>query len=316
MTDKKWDYSGIFPAMQCPFKQDLSIDEKNLREFTSWLMSFDGVGGLVPNGHTGEVFALTSAERTEVTRIVADEVGGKIPVVSGLCREGITEACEDAEAARDAGAAGLLVMPPHYWLRFGMEPEHVVDYFDAIGKASGLDQVVHVYPSWCKASYSEELLRTLVQLPWVKCVKLGTREMNKYARDIQAIRAGDPSVTILTCHDEYILPSMVQGVDGALVGFASFIPDLITELFACVKSGDLTRAMEIQNRINALKDAVYGEGEPTGDAHARMKVAMVLTGRLGSYVTQPPIREPDSATVDEIRKALTEAGMMAQQAVE
>lgn len=316
MADRNWEYKGIFPAMQCPFKQDFSIDEANLREFTAWLMSFDGIGGLVPNGHTGEVFALTSAQRAQVTRIVADEAAGRMPVVSGLCREGITEACEDAVAARNAGAAGLLVMPPHYWLRFGMSPENVIDYFDAIGKASGLGQVVHVYPSWCKASYSEELLHNLVKLPWVKCVKLGTREMNKYACDIRAIREGDPSVTILTCHDEYILPSMVQGVDGALVGFASFIPDLITQLFACVQNGDLKTAMDIQNRVNALKDAVYGAGEPTGDAHARMKVAMELTGRLGSALTQPPIREPDAAVVEEIRHALTEAGMLTQQAAE
>lgn len=316
MADRKWEYRGVFPAMQCPFKHDLSVDETNLREFTSWLMSFDGIGGLVTNGHTGEVFALTSAQRAEVTRIVADEAASRLPVISGVCREGITEACEDAVAARDAGAAGILVMPPHYWLRFGMEPEHVIDHFDAIGRASGLDLVAHVYPAWCKASYSEDLLHELVKLPWVKCVKLGTREMNKYARDIRAIRAGDPSVTILTCHDEYILPTLVQGVDGALVGFASFIPDLITQLFACVQNGDLETAMEIQKRIDALKDAVYGEGEPSGDAHARMKVAMVLTGRLGSSVTQPPIREPDAEVVEEIRAALTAAGMITRQAAE
>ena len=55
-------------------------------------------------------------------------------------------------------------------------------------------------------------------------MKLGTREMNKYARDVRTIRQVSPEVTVLTCHDEYLLASMVQGVDGALVGFASFIP--------------------------------------------------------------------------------------------
>ena len=32
--------------------------------------------------------------------------------------------------------------------------------------------------------------------------------------------------------------------------------------------------MAIQAWINPLKNVVYGGGEPTGDAHARMKVAM------------------------------------------
>src|ERR1051325_10065388 len=108
----------------------------------------------------------------------------------------------------------------------------------------------------------------------------GAREMNKYARDIEAIRAAAPEKTVLTCHDEYLLASMVQGVDGGLLGFASFIPELILELTDAVHAGDLKRAMAVQNRINPLKDAVYGMGEPTGDAHARMKLAMVMAGRL------------------------------------
>ncbi len=67
--------------------------------------------------------------------------------------------------------------------------------------------------------------------------------MNKYARDIQAIREADATKSILTCHDEYLLASMVQGIDGALVGFATFIPQLIADLWDAVKAGDLKRAM-------------------------------------------------------------------------
>jgi 4-hydroxy-tetrahydrodipicolinate synthase len=62
--------------------------------------------------------------------------------------------------------------------------------------------------------------------------------------------------TILTCHDEYLLASMVQGVDGALVGFASFIPECIADLYQAVCDGDLKKAMSIQQRINVLKEVV------------------------------------------------------------
>ncbi len=316
MATQNWTYSGIFPAMQCPFRDDLTIDEDELRTFTDWLLSHDGITGLVPNGHTGEVFALTAAERAEVTRIVADQAAGRGPVISGLSCEGITEACEHAVMAREAGAAGVLVMPPHMWLRFGMRDEHVIDYFDAIGKASGLDLVVHVYPAWTRASYSESVLAGLAGLDRVKCFKVGTREMNKYARDVRAIREANADVTILTCHDEYLLPSMVQGVDGALVGFASFIPEMITELWRLVGEDRLAEAMALQLRINPLKDAVYGSGEPTGDAHARMKTAMVLSGRMRSATVQPPIRLPGADEVELIRRALDDAGLLARQAAE
>src|SRR5947199_10477355 len=107
-------FRGILPAMQLPYNDDLSIDERELRRLARWLAGHAGVGGLVTNGHTGEVFALSSEERALVTRIVCDEVGATTPVISGICCEGIDEAVEHAQRAKQAGASGLLVMPPHY----------------------------------------------------------------------------------------------------------------------------------------------------------------------------------------------------------
>lgn len=310
------DWKGILPAMQAPFTDNLEIDEAEVHGFTQWLVGHEGIGGLVTNGHTGEVFAMSAQERADITRMVVEAAEGKAPVASGICCEGINEAVEHAGLLVEAGAQGALVMPPHMWLRFGMKPEHVVDYFSAIGKSSGLDLIVHVYPAWTRASYSTELMVELARLPWVKVFKIGTREMSKYARDVSAIRADQPDVSILTCHDEYLLASMVQGVDGALVGFASMIPDMITALYAAVKAGDLNKAMELQFRINPLKEAVYGLGEPTGDAHSRMKTAMVLMGRFKSATVRPPIRQPSAAEVAEIERVLGEAGLLQKQAAE
>jgi 4-hydroxy-tetrahydrodipicolinate synthase len=310
-----WEYRGILPAMQLPFEPDLSIDEPELRRFANWLADHKGIGGLVTNGHTGEVFALTAKQRAQATRIVVDEVKGRLPVVSGICCEGVSEAAQQAQMAREAGAAALLVMPPHQWLRFGMkQPDNVVDYFSAIGRGAELDIVVHVYPAWTRASYDFHTLAELARLPWVKCMKVGTRDMNKYARDLRTVRQANSKVTVLTCHDEYLLPSMVQGVDGALVGFGSLVPQMIIDLYTAVCDGDLKRAMDIQNRINPLKDAIYGGGEPTGDAHARMKMAMYLAGILKSPTVQPPTRMPAGAELQAIVEALRNAGMMQREA--
>lgn len=303
-------FRGVLPAMQLPFQSEGSIDEAELRRLTTWLAGHEGIGGLVTNGHTGEVFALSPAERAEVTRIVADEVQDRLPVISGINCESIPEAVTHAGMAKEAGAKGLLVMPPHIWLRFGMRPEHVLKYFTAIGEAVNINLVVHIYPSWTKASYSSQLLGDLAKLPWVTTFKIGTREMSKYVRDIAAIRAADPQCTILSCHDEYLLPTLVQGVDGALVGFASFIPEMIIDLYQAVCDGDLKKAQEIQSRINLLKEAVYSKGEPSSDAHARMKVAMNLCGRLNSTTVRPPVELPQGAVYEAIAAAVKEAGLM------
>lgn len=222
------NFHGLIPAMALPFRRDHSIDEAELVKFARWLSVQPGVVGMMTNGHTGEVFSLTPRERAEVTGIVAKAVAGKTPVVSSIVCEGIRDAVEQSGWARDAGANALDIMPPHHWLRFGFRQSHVMEYFDAIAAAAKLPLIVHVYPAWTKASFSSELLADLAKLPYVKAFKIGTREMNKYKRDLQLIRAAAPEKALLTCHDEYLLASMVQGIDGALVGFASVIPNTST----------------------------------------------------------------------------------------
>ncbi|CUI57166.1 dihydrodipicolinate synthase family protein [Achromobacter sp. 2789STDY5608621] len=307
------NYRGIIPAIACPFTADRRIDEPALRRLASWLAGHDGVVAVMTNGHTGEVFSLTPAERAQVTRIVADELRGRLPVISSIVCEGIAEAAEHARAARAAGAAALDVMPPHHWLRFGFTPGHALEYFQAIHEAApDLDLVCHVYPAWTRASYSSSLLADLARLPYVQAFKVGQRDMNKYARDIQALRDADASKAILTCHDEYLLASMVQDVDGALVGFATFIPQLIIDLWEAVKAGDLKRAQAVQALITPLKDAVYGAGEPTGEAHARMKAGMYLAGVLESATVRPPTEAPGPVEMDALRAALAKAEPLAR----
>ncbi|MCG2606826.1 MAG: dihydrodipicolinate synthase family protein, partial [Achromobacter sp.] len=171
------NYRGIIPAIACPFTADRRIDEPALRRLASWLAGHDGVVAVMTNGHTGEVFSLTPAERAQVTRIVADELRGRLPVISSIVCEGIAEAAEHARAARAAGAAALDVMPPHHWLRFGFTPGHALEYFQAIHEAApDLDLVCHVYPAWTRASYSSSLLADLARRPYVQAFKVGQRD--------------------------------------------------------------------------------------------------------------------------------------------
>jgi 4-hydroxy-tetrahydrodipicolinate synthase len=303
------DLKGLIPAIAVPFRSDHSIDEAELRRFAGWLAGRKGIKALMTNGHTGEVFSLTTRERATVTRITVDAVQRLCPVISSIVCEGIFEAVDHAGLAKEAGAAALDIMPPHHWLRFGFKPEHCLDYFTAINQATGLGLIVHVYPAWTRASFSSELLAELARLPAVLAFKIGTREMNKYASDIAAIRAAAPDKALLTCHDEYLLASMVQGIDGALVGFASLVPDLINELLEAVRAGDLHRAIAVQARITPLKDAVYGAGEPTGEAHARMKAAMAAVGILRDATVRPPTHAPSAAELARIAQAIKAAGL-------
>ncbi|SFR00452.1 dihydrodipicolinate synthase family protein [Desulfoscipio geothermicus] len=305
---KKW--RGVYPAVLLPFKDDYSIDEQGFRKLVRWVASHDGIEGIVVNGHTGEINALLPEERAQVVRIAADELKGSKPVISGVSAEGTIEAIQHARAVQEAGGSGILLMPPHSWLRFGMQPDSTVKFFEDVANAVDISIVVHQYPKWTKASYTTDQLLKMVSVPNIDCVKIGTREMAQYEVDVRALKQHAPDVSILTCHDEYLLPTLIQGVDGALVGFASFVPDLIAALVKAVWDNNLPEALKIYDRIYELKHAVYKMGEPSATAHARMKEAMFQRGLISSALTRPPVLPLTDKEKEEISQGLKSVGLL------
>lgn len=297
-------FHGVIPAMAVPFRDDYKIDSDGLTRFAQWLAGCRGVTAVMTNGHTGEVGSLLPEERAEVTRVVADAVKGRVRVISAICSEGTFEALEHARAAAHAGADTVDIMPCHMWLRFGVKEDAVYEYFKAIGAESGLDIIVHVYPANTKTSYSTRLMLRLAGLPQVKGFKMGERDLGKYERDIRALRADAPHISLLNCMDEYLFPTFVHPMDGTLVGCASLIPELTEDLFAAMRADDLTRAREINDRIWPVKEAVYGSGEPSGDAHARMKEGMAIRGIFRSALARPPVLKPSADEIAAMRAAL------------
>ena len=309
----RFDPRGIFPAIPVPFRDDYSLDEEDFRSYLRWIAT-QGVQGLVCNGHTGEINALSRQERKHVIEICVDEVGNQLPIISGVSAEGTLEAIDHVQDAEQAGAKGILLMPPHQWLRFGMKPEAPVSFFRDVAAATNADIIIHLYPAWTKAFYPADMRLKMLEIPNVTAIKDGTREMARYQRDVRRIKQESPDTSILTCHDEYLLPTMIFGIDGALVGFGSLVPELITGLWEAVKRDDLPAARDFEDRLLPLKLAVYGMGEPSGDAHARLKEALAQRGKLSSALMRPPVPALSEDEKRAIGAALREAGVASEPA--
>ena len=306
MFENPW--SGVFAATLCPFRDDFSIDEEGLRAYSRYLAGVEGMRGLVCNGHTGEVMGLRAHERAEVTGIMADEVGDRVKIVSGVCCDGSFEAIDHAIAAKEAGADAILLMPPHHWLRFGRTSETAVGYFQDVAEGAGISIVLHQYPDWTKGSYSMEELTEIAKIPEVVAFKMGSRNFSRLEHEYRTLKEVAPHIPHLTCHDEYLLASLLVGSDGALVGFAGFVPELIITLVHSALAGDYAKAKETQEVVHALNQAVYRFGEPSSDAHQRMKVAMTLQGRFPSMVVRPPLRPLPDHEIARIQREIDASG--------
>jgi len=312
MNYKEHPWMGVFAATLCAFGEDQSLDEQGLRGYIRDLCAVEGLKGLVCNGHTGEIMSLRPAERAEVTRIYVDEVkksGKGLKVVSGVSAEGSFEAVDHAIAAKEAGADAILLMPPHHWLRFGRSSQTAIGFFEDVAQGADVNIIVHQYPAWTKASYTLQEMLEIIKIPRVVCIKMGTRDMSRWLWDYEQLKAARPELSIITCHDEYLLPTLLEAGDGALIGFAGFAPELMVKLVHACLDGDLERAKEAQKMVAPLARLIYNFGEPGCGAHQRMKAAKWLLGQFPSPVFRRPLRPLSKRQIDEIRAGLQAIGL-------
>ena len=308
MNWKEHPWAGVFPATLCPFHEDESIDEEGLCTYLSELAGVDGIKGLVCNGHTGEIMSLRPEERARVTQLTAQQARGKVKTISGVSAEGSLEAIDHALAAKEAGADAVLLMPPHHWLRFGRTPETAVGFIQDVAEGAALPIIVHQYPAWTKAGYSLAEMLEMVKIPQVVCIKMGTRDMARWRYDYEKLKEAAPEIPVITCHDEFLLATLLEGCDGALVGFSGFVPELIVEVVRCALDGDLAGAREARKKVDPLARIVYNFGEPSSDAHQRMKCARWLMGKFPSMTMRRPLRPLSAEAIAHIRRGLEQIG--------
>ncbi|MGS0650513.1 dihydrodipicolinate synthase family protein [Staphylococcus arlettae] len=305
---EKW--SGVFPAVLVPFNEDDSIDEESFRKLVKWVANHEGVSGIVVNGHTGEIMTLLPDERARVVEIAVDELNGKIPVISGVSAEGTIETIQHAQAVEQAGGEGILLMPPHSWLRFSMQHTSPVNYFKDVANAINIGIVVHQYPADTKSSYTTDQLLEMSKIPNVVAFKLGERDIATYELHVRALQKDAPDCAILTCHDEYLLPTLVQGIEGALVGFGCFVPNLISDLVKHINNNDITLAKKTYAEIFKLKQAIYKMDQPSSSSHLRMKEAMYQRGLIRTNHARKPVEPLTQKEKDEITQGLRMVGMI------
>src|ERR1700733_1614550 len=121
-----------------PFAADGSVDPGVLAEHLRRGLAA-GPGGIFAACGTGEFHALAPEEYQEVVATAVTEAGLRIPVFAG-CGGPLPTAIRLARLARDAGADGLLLMPPYL---VAGPPAGLIAYTRAVAAATELPGIVY-----------------------------------------------------------------------------------------------------------------------------------------------------------------------------
>ena len=124
---------------------------------------------------------------------------------------------------------------------------------------SGLPLILFQYPDNTKATYDLDTQLEIAGQDGVFATKNGVRNMRRWYTEIPALRAAYPELQILSCHDEYLLPTMFD-VDGLLVGYGNVAPEPLIELIAAGKASDYEPAHAIHERLLPVTKNVFHRG--------------------------------------------------------
>lgn len=298
---------GSLPASLCPFRSDYSIDEDAFAAHVRWLTKASKGGGIVCNGHAGEVASLTRKERKRVVEIAVKEAEGKAPIVAGVYTDATPEAIEFARDAEAAGASAILLFPPPVLGGGGNRTEIMVTSFaKAVAASIGIGVVIFQFPI-AGLGYPTEILLRLIEIPNVVAVKEGSDHLPTYEKNLRAIKKARPEISVLTTNNTMLFASTALGADGILSGSGSVVADLHADLFEAFQRGDLRAAQAVNDRIWPLTQVFYCD--PIVNMHNRMKVALEYLGRQPKAVVRPQLQPLTEEERARIIRGVQEAGL-------
>jgi 4-hydroxy-tetrahydrodipicolinate synthase len=288
-------FQGSITALITPFKNG-EVDEKAFRRLVDWQID-QGTHGLVPVGTTGESPTLSHEEHKRVIELCIETAAGRVPVIAGTGSNSTSEAVTLTRFAKQAGADGALVVTPYY-----NKPtqEGLYLHYKAINDAADIPIIIYNIPGRSIIDMSVETMTRLFKLANIAGLKDATANM---ARVSQQRAALGTEFVQLSGEDATALGFMAHGGQGCISVTANVAPALCSEFQLACLGGNFKRALEIQDRLMPLHDALFVESNPAPVKYAAEKLG------LCSSETRLPLAPLAPASKAKVDAALAKVGL-------
>lgn len=253
-------FHGSIVALITPFL-DNKIDEKALVSLVRFHLD-NGTHGIVPVGTTGESPTLTQHEHQRVIELVVHEVGGQVPVIAGAGSNNTAEAISYTSHAYSARADGVLHAMGYY---NRPNQEGIFRHFEALNAASNLPIIAYNIPPRAVVDIEPETMARLASLSNVVGVKDATCDLSRPLRERRLI---EKDFCFLSGEDPTAVAYNAHGGDGCISVTANVAPTFCAQLQEACRSNRFDEALETQQKLMPLHEALFREPSPAGIKYA------------------------------------------------
>ncbi len=285
--------SGVFPVLPTPFTDAGAPDPEGLRRLVRYLLRA-GVDGITYPGVASEVGELQFDERIALTRLVLEEVAGRVPVIVGASapdREGTLRIVDALQGQSHFDAVGALMVA----CPAKVAPEAQAEHFRALGAGvGGIPIMLQNVPPPAGAGLSSaavlEVARAVPQVQYVKeeTLPCGQRVSHVLAEAPPSLRA-----VFGGAGGRYITDELRRGGAGTMPAIE--LAEVHVALFAAHRRGDEATVRQLFTRMLPILNiqAVF--------RWSLTKYVLHKRGLIGSYKQRAagPLLDPgDMADVD------------------
>jgi len=288
-------FKGSITALITPFK-DGKVDVAAFRKLVEWQID-QGTHGLVPCGTTGESPTLTHDEHKQVIELCIKAAAGRVPVIAGTGSNSTAEAVELTRHAKEAGADGVLVVTPYY-----NKPtqEGLYLHYKAINDCADIPILIYNIPGRSVVDMSVDTMARLFKLSNIVGVKDATANMARVSQQRAALGA---DFIQLSGEDATALGFMAHGGTGCISVTANVAPALCSEFQLACLAGNFRLALQLQDRLMPLHEALFVESNPGPVKYATSKLG------LCNGETRLPLAPIAAASRKRVDDALATVGL-------
>jgi 5-dehydro-4-deoxyglucarate dehydratase len=284
--------AGLLAFPVTHFTQTLAFDEGLYREHIEWQIGFKPAG-LFAAGGAGEFFSLTLEEYSCVVSAAVKQAGQRVPVVAG-CGYGTAMAVQFARTAEQAGADGLLLLPPYL---IDPDPAGLVAHVQAVCASTNLAVVFY---NRGNATLSEATLEQLCErAPNLVGFKDGVGDLDLMRRICARFRGRLTFICGLPTAETAALSYFELGADTYSSAIFNFLPRFAQDFYAAARRCDRDEVdRHLREFVEPLSDI---RKLRKGYAISIVKAGMRAVGRSAGPV-RPPLVELAPEEMEALEK--------------
>ncbi|MFC7011827.1 5-dehydro-4-deoxyglucarate dehydratase [Streptomyces viridiviolaceus] len=250
---------------------------------------------------TGEFHALTPEEFRDCVRAAVEETAGRVPVVAGA-GYGTALAVRYALLAEEAGADGLLAMPPYLVLA---GQEGLLRHYREVAAATSLPVIVYQRDN---AVFTPRSVVELARTDGIVGLKDGLGDLDLMQRVVSAVRTDAPGDFLyfngLPTAEQTQLAYRALGITLYSSAVFCFAPEIALAFHRALRTGDEATAHRLLDGF--YRPFVELRAQGRGYAVALVKAGVRLRG-LDVGEVRPPLHEPTEDHVKQLAQ-VTERG--------